>query len=72
MITGMTRQERYDKFTQDMNDYNRDVEEYNGRNLYHGPAVRIKADELQDILRETEIPLQWDELGYNGLIVYPK
>jgi hypothetical protein len=68
----MTKQEQHLKFTDDMEDAGREVEHYNGRSFYSGPAVRIEADELQDVIRETEVRLQWDQLGRDGLIVYPR
>ena len=62
----------YIKFTEDMEEADRDVEYYNGRNFYHGPAIRCDESELQDVIRETEVKVQWDTMGKSGLIIYPK
>ncbi len=52
-------------------------EHYNGRYFWHGPAVRTRAPgeptiepTLQEVMRVTAVPLQWDNMGL-GLIVYP-
>lgn len=67
----MTKEERYKKFENDLeNEY--DVEQYQGRNFYNGPAVRIDSSELQDVIRATDVKVQWDTLGKDGLIVYPR
>lgn len=69
----MSKQERYERFTEDMENDGREVRQYRGRYYYEGPAVEIDdADELQDVIRATEVSLQWDELGKNGLIIYPR
>lgn len=48
-----------------------EVDEYHGRYAYVGPAVRIDASELQDVLRATSVRVVWDTLGKNGYVVYP-
>ena len=64
---------RYEKFCLEIEENTFfEVEHYQGRWFYEGPAVRIEADELQDVIRATSIKLQWDELGKTGLIVYPR
>lgn len=67
----MTANERYAKFHQECEDAGYEVEQYKGRNFYSGPAVRISATELEDIVRATTVKLQWDTMGWDGLIVYP-
>lgn len=68
----MNKQERYAKFKEDLEEAGFDVEDYKGRNFFAGPAVRIDStNELQEVIRATEINVQWDQLGL-GLIVYPR
>lgn len=62
----------YGQFMNDMEEAGRELELYNGRGLYRGPAVRVEdEDEIQKVIRETEVILQWDNMG-KGYIVYPK
>lgn len=70
----MKREERYKQFEDDIDGsfIGTFRAEYRGRSYYVGPAVEIDASELQDIIRLTPVPLQWDQLGKTGLIVYPK
>lgn len=58
------------KFCADMMRAGYAVERYRGRYFYDGWAVRCAKHELQRVIRETDIPLQWDSMGM-GLIVYP-
>lgn len=58
-------------FVSQMEAIDLDVEHYRGRNLWEGPAVRIDADSLQDVIRGTDMKLQWDTMGRDQLIVYP-
>ena len=74
----MTKEERYEQFMDDMEEAGYDIEEdYQGRSYYEGPAVRIEGGirsvhaELQDVIRATKLYLQWDEMGSDGLVVYP-
>ena len=61
------------QFRSDMESAARDVEFYNGRYYYKGWAVRTNGlDGLQEAIRDTKVSLQWDELGKDGNIVYPK
>lgn len=49
------------------------LDHYRGRFDYEGPAIRVRnQSELQDVIRETNMELQRDEMGKNGYIVYPK
>lgn len=62
----------HEQFGVDMEDAGYDVEhDYHGRFYYEGPAVRINKGDLQDVIRSTAIRLQWDEMGRDGLIIYP-
>jgi hypothetical protein len=65
----MTKEERYQQFRDDMSNW--EVEDYEGRNSYKGPAVIVPRDNLQDIIRETDLELQWDQMGKNDLVIYP-
>ena len=50
-----------------------EVREYAGRSYYRGPAVttsRAADVTVQDVIRATEVRLQWDNLGLD-FIVYP-
>lgn len=47
----------------------KDMYYYSGRWFWHGPAVNCS--EIQDVLSETKIPCQWDNMGL-GYVVYPK
>jgi hypothetical protein len=48
-----------------------EVEDYDGRSYWHGPAVRAESrPEFIEIIRATTVPVQWDSLGM-GWIVYP-
>ena len=60
---------RYQQFREDMREAGYEVEEYNGRYFYRGPAVRC--DDLQDAIRATKVRLQSDQMGKHGYIVYP-
>jgi hypothetical protein len=46
-------------------------EEYHGRNFYEGPAVVVRRSQLQDVIRATSVDVQWDQMGKDGLVVYP-
>lgn len=58
-------------FVKDMEKAGIAVRPYAGRWFWKGPAVATNADlDLQDVIRATTVPLQWDQLGLH-LIVYP-
>ena len=59
----------YRRFVRDMKQAGFDVEHYQGRFFWSGPAVRT--DDLQQVLSTTKIPCQWDNMGL-GYIIYPK
>lgn len=66
----------YQQFIENMEEVGYDVDlDYHGRFFYEGPAVRTNEDSeptLQDVIRATRVDLQWDSLGRNDYIVYPK
>jgi hypothetical protein len=68
----MGSNERHQQFTADMELAGYEVRDYQGRFYYSGPAVEVDRNELQDVIRATSVPLQWDSMGKTGLIVYPK
>jgi hypothetical protein len=69
----MTQEERYRVFTEEMEAAGYEVNpEYGGRFFYRGPAVEVPRDDLQEVIRSTIIPLQWDQMGRSRLIIYPK
>jgi len=61
----------YQKFWKQMKKCGRELEIYFGRSYYFGPAVRCEVEEFQDIVRETTMRLQQDQMGRSGIIVYP-
>jgi hypothetical protein len=59
------------QFVTDMVEAGLEVEHYNGRYMWHGPAVRTNDDfDMQDIIRATKVKLQNDTMGL-GYILYP-
>ncbi len=70
----MTEQHAYthphhQQFVADIEAAGLQPEHYRGRFNWEGPACRV--DDLQDALRATKVPCQWDTMG-QGWIVYPK
>ena len=64
--------DRHETFALDMDEHDIPVDHYHGRAFYRGPAARADNDEaFQEIIRATDVPLQWDSLGL-GYIVYPR
>ena len=63
--------DNFSQFSADMNEAGYEVSDYAGRNYYNGPSVRIEADELQSVIRATEVRLTWDTMGKTGLVVHP-
>ena len=67
--------DRHQKFVEDMEKAGIKVDkEYNGRFFYRGPAV--DTDERawptrQDVIRATDVLVQWDNLGRDNYVVYP-
>lgn len=61
------------QFRSDMGEAGREFEFYHGRYYYRGWAVRAENfKDLQAIIRATKVDLQWDQLGREGYIVYPR
>ncbi len=63
----------HQKFVQDMNVAGIVTAPYLGRFFWEGPAARSDQQNgptLQDIIKHTTVPLQWDSLDSN-YIVYP-
>jgi hypothetical protein len=57
------------RFVKDMENEGLEVEHYNGRSFWEGPAVRCS--DIQDVLSCTKVKCQWDQMG-KGYIVYPR
>jgi hypothetical protein len=63
----------YEKFVEDMQIAGIVTTPYRGRFFWQGPAVRSNQQigpTLQDIVKKTAVPLQWDSLDAD-YIVYP-
>lgn len=69
------KNKNYQQFVEDMIKVGIEVEDYEGRFNYHGPAARTNIEnngpDLQDIIRATQVKLQWDDLGKRDYIIYP-
>jgi len=59
----------FERFVRECREAGLEVEHYEGRFFYTGPAVRTK--DVQEVIRATRVKVQWDNLGL-GYIVYPK
>ena len=57
------------RFVEDMAEAGLEVQYYQGRFYWEGPAVQV--DDLQDAIGATKVRCQWDNLGL-GWIVYPR
>jgi hypothetical protein len=62
---------RHDRFRRDMEDAGHEVRDYSGRSYYRGPAVVVPSDELQGVIRATEVRVQTDNMEKSSLVVYP-
>ncbi|MEF8794020.1 hypothetical protein [Thiohalorhabdus sp.] len=63
---------RYNRFEEEAEAAGYEVETYQGRNFYHGPAVQVDSqEEYQELIRATSMNLQTDQMGLD-LIVYPR
>lgn len=74
MIAEGYSNEKYQQFVEDMEESGIEWEDYHGRFMYHGPAVRTDENNwpaLQDVIRATKVKLQWDNLAFDW-IVYPR
>ena len=61
--------DRFKQFCDEVEEAGLEWRHYQGRFFYAGPAVVV--DNLQDGIRATTVPVQWDDFG-KGHIVYPK
>ena len=66
----MTKTERHEKFTEDMEAAGFEIKNYRGRNYYDGPAVVCEYKQEQDVIRATTLRLTSDSMG-KGLVIYP-
>ena len=67
--------DNYAKFREDCEAEGMEVEDYRGRFYYEGPAVITSEDgwpTLQDVIRATSVKVQWDSMGRDDYIVYPR
>ncbi len=46
--------------------------DYHGRFFYVGPALVLPKEDLQEIIRATTMELEWDDMGRDSYIVYPR
>lgn len=61
------------QFRGDMAVAGRKIRFYSGRYFYEGWAtVAADFDDIQAIIRATDVLLQWDQFGKHGYIVYPR
>ena len=65
----MNKEERYARFTEEMEAAGLEVTHYGGRSFYDGPAVRV--DDIQEAIRASSVDVQWDNMGL-GYVVYPR
>ena len=61
---------RWLRFERDMARLGLEVEECHGPNGWGGPAVPITAGTLQDVVRATDVRLEWHAEGEN-VVIYP-
>ena len=67
------KQPNYFKFEKDMKKAGFPTQEYRGRWSWKGPAVftnESSGPTLQDVIRTTKVPLQWDSMGLD-FVAYP-
>lgn len=68
----LTKAEARDRFRSEMEADGFDVEDYQGRNFYHGPAVRVVDwGGVERVESLTSVEVQNDQMGL-GYIVYPR
>ncbi len=64
--------EVFRQFTKEMEDAGFDVEQYDGRDFYKGPAVNCDdSEERSNALAATRVSCTWDGMGL-GYVVYPR
>lgn len=70
---GGKESDKQKQFKADMEKAGRRVEYYRGRFFYRGWSTRSEDfNELQEVIRDTFILLQWDDMGVSGKIIYPQ
>ena len=62
---------RHRRFVENMEDAGYQIQHYQGRDYYQGPAIFVDRSEFQDVVRATKLPLVTDQMGKSGLVVYP-
>lgn len=75
MFSGKWQNPIHQMFKEQSESAGYEVTEYHGRYGYYGPAVSVNNnDEFQEFFKNvnTQIKLQWDDLGKTGKIIYPK
>ena len=68
---GEYRSLSYQKFIVNMHNKGYELQHYNGRNIYEGPAVvvpKIKKDLAE---KHSQVVCQWDQMGKSSVVVYP-
>jgi len=64
---------RHVKFTMEAEAAGFKVRHYEGRYYYVGPAVdRQDYDDFARLIRATTVPVQDDQMGKHGFVVYPR
>ncbi len=58
------------RFEQDMAEAGIGTYHYHGRFYWHGPAANV--DDLQEVMSNTKVPVQWDEMGRSSYVIYPR
>ena len=64
----MNTGDKYVQFKKDMEKAGYHVRHWDG-NIYNGPAVFVPAEQLQDVIRATNLRLRWDTL-VTSYVVY--
>lgn len=65
--------EIYERFCREIEaETNFEIKHYKGRWFYEGPAIFVEDNDFQAVVRATTMPLQSDEMGKTGLVVYPR
>lgn len=68
----LTRVEARERFRREMEEDGFEVEEYEGRDFYSGPAVRVgDRDDIERIEEISSCRVRYDQMGL-GFIVYPR
>ncbi len=62
----------HDQFVKDMEAAGFETYEYHGRYFWKGPAITCLHEQLQEVIRATSVKVQWDHMGLNSYVIYPK